>query len=164
MAFSGVSISLVSAESPETKQLWAVVVGVEGGGAVHLDNDAMDFANVLTSTYGYPSSNIKLLINSEATKSAVISALEWIRDQESKPDAVCLFFSVHGSSDCIYLYDDSLHDYELSTILLEFESHNILVVLSAPKRYLLSQLTTRPTGTEATNDIVNVSQSIDVSA
>jgi hypothetical protein len=131
LAFSSASIPPVNADSSGDVQLWAVVVGVEGGDATHLDDDAQDFADVLTTTYGYPSSNIKLLINSEATKAAVINALEWVRDQELKPDGVTIFFSTHGGDNNLHLYGDALWDYELSNILSEFESHNILVVISA---------------------------------
>jgi hypothetical protein len=130
LTISCISIPLVTADSGD-KQLWAVVIGVEGGGAINLDNDAQDFANVLVNTYGYPSSNIRLLINSEATKSAVISTLEWLRDQEVKQDGVSIFFSTHGSVDNLHLYDAFLSDSELSSILSEFDSHNILVVINA---------------------------------
>jgi len=115
----------------DSSNLWAVVVGVNGGGATHLDDDALNFANILMSTYGYPSSNIRLLINSEATKANVTSVLQWLRDQESTSSGVCIFFSAHGDYDKIYLYDDTLWDYEFSNILAGLESHNILVVINA---------------------------------
>jgi len=115
----------------DSSDLWAVVVGVNGGEATHLDNDAIDFANVLTSVYGYPSSNIKLLTNDEATKASVITALEWLKNQESEPSGVSIFLSTHGDYDKLYLYDSILWDYELSDILADFESKNILVVINA---------------------------------
>jgi len=130
LTLSCASIPLVTADSGD-KQLWAVVVGVEGGGATNLDNDAQDFANVLINTYGYPSDNIRLLTNSEATKSAVISALEWLKAQEARPDGVSIFFSTHGSVDNLHLYDAFLSDSELSSILSGFDSHNILIVINA---------------------------------
>lgn len=124
------TLPLVNAESSERNFL-AVVVGVEGGDATNLDNDAQDFANVLTSVYGYPSSNVQLLINSAATKVAVLNALDWLKTQEAKPDGVSIFFSAHGGNNYIHLYDDLLWDYELEALLLELDSHNILVVVSA---------------------------------
>jgi hypothetical protein len=124
------SIPLVTADSVD-RQLWAVVVGVEGGGATHLDNDAQDFANVLINTYGYPSGNIRLLINSEATKASVIDALNWMSSQEQVPDGVSIFFSCHGSVDYLHLYDAFLSDSELASILSGFDTHNILVVINA---------------------------------
>ena len=130
MMLTCASIPTVTADVQ--RQLWAVVVGVEGGGATHLDNDAQDFADVLTSIYGYPSENIRLLTNSAATKSAVINALNWLADQEEKPDGVTIFFSAHGAGNKIKLYnDEQFWDYELASILSEFESHNMLVIINA---------------------------------
>ena len=128
--FSCAAIPAVAADSGDIN-FWAVVVGVDGGGAVNLDNDAQDFANVLMNVYGYPSENIVLLLNSQATKSAVINALEWLGDQEVKRDGVAIFFSTHGSVDSLHLYDAFLGDSELSSILSGFDSHNLLVVVLA---------------------------------
>ncbi|MBA7494785.1 hypothetical protein ES702_05362 [subsurface metagenome] len=130
LMLSFVAIPAVAADSGD-RNFWAVVVGVDGGEAVNLDNDAQDFANVLMNVYGYPSENIVLLLNSQATKSAVISALEWLGDQEVQRDGVAIFFSTHGSVDLLHLYDDFLGDSELSSILSGFESHNILVMVLA---------------------------------
>lgn len=129
LAFLPFRIPTVNAAS--SPDHWAVVVGVEGGDADHLDNDAQDFANVLMTQYGYPSSNIILLTNSQATKGAVIGALQWVRDHESSASTVSIFFSAHGNYDTLILYDDVLWDYELSNILVTFESENILVVINA---------------------------------
>ncbi len=109
----------------------AVVVGVDGGGVGNLDNDAQDFVNVFINIYGCPSENIVLLLNSQATKSAVINDLEWLRDQEVQMDGVVIFFSTHGSVGQLHLYDDFLGDRELSNVFLDFESHNILVMVLA---------------------------------
>ncbi|MFW6111371.1 MAG: C13 family peptidase [Thermoproteota archaeon] len=118
------SVPMVQADSTE---LWAVVVGVNGGDATHLDDDAMDFATALTSVYGYPSSNVKLLTNEEATKSAVLSALEWLDGQESSSDGVSIFFAAHGSEDQLHLYDAYLSDSELSNAVSGLESESVFV-------------------------------------
>ena len=130
LTLSYVAIPAVTADSSD-RNFWAVVVGVDGGGTGNLDNDAQDFANVLMNVYGYPSENVVLLLNSQATKSAVISALEWLRDQEVQMDGVSIFFSTHGSVGQLHLYDGFLGDRELSRIFSEFESHNILVMVLA---------------------------------
>ena len=46
-------------------------------------------------------------------------------------DGVVIFFSTHGSVGQLHLYDDFLGDRELSNIFLDFESHNILVMVLA---------------------------------
>lgn len=129
LMFSCASIPAATADTP--RQLWAIVIGVEGGSATHLDNDAQDFRNVLVSKYGYPSSHIRLLINGEATQAAVRDALKWVRDQEQPQDGVTIFFSCHGAENNIVLYDRCLNDYELAHPLSQFESHNILVVINS---------------------------------
>lgn len=122
---------IYSTAKADSSDLWAVVVGVNGGDATHLDNDAIDFANVLTSVYGYPSANVRLLTNEEATKTNVTAAFDWLKNQESNSSGVSIFLSAHGSQDRIHLYDDYLWDYELSTIISQLESQSILVVITA---------------------------------
>jgi hypothetical protein len=75
LTLSYVAISAVSVDSGDRNFL-AVVVGVDGGRVDNLDNDAQDFVNVFINIYGCPSENIVLLLNSQATKSAVINDLE----------------------------------------------------------------------------------------
>jgi hypothetical protein len=106
-------------------------VGVEGGSATNLDNDAQDFANVLESKYGYSSGNIRLLLNEQATAAAVLEALRWVRDQQQSQDGVTIFFSAHGAENNIVLFDRVLNDYTLANLLSQFTSHNILVVINA---------------------------------
>ncbi|RLI46910.1 hypothetical protein DRO61_08620 [Candidatus Bathyarchaeota archaeon] len=54
-----------------------------------------------------------------------------MRDQEVQMDGVVIFFSTHGSVDQLHLYDDFLGERELSNIFLDFESHNLLVMVLA---------------------------------
>jgi len=127
------SLSLLPAVRAENENKWAVVVGVEGSDTPHLDNDAQDFAGVLQSLYGFPSSQIILLRNSGATKGAVLSALETVRNAENNESVVAIFFSAHGDTEKIRLYDDWLWASELSGMLSQYESPKILVVINACK-------------------------------
>lgn len=127
------SLSLLPAVRAENENKWAVVVGVEGSDTPHLDNDAQDFAGVLQSLYGFPSGQIILLINGGATKDAVLSALETVRDAENNQSVVAIFISAHGDTDKVRLYDDWLSGSELSSILSQYESPKILVVINACK-------------------------------
>ena len=117
----------------DSNDKWAVVVGVEGGGATHLDNDAQDFANVLQTVYGFPSNQTILLTNGQATKSAVTSALQTVRDYEDNQTIVAIFFSTHGDTDMFCLYDAWMTGSELQSILAQYESPKMLVLINACK-------------------------------
>ena len=86
---------------------YAVVIGVAdykfagNGGLSRLafaDKDARDFAETLVQI-GWSQDNIKLLTNDQATKPAVMHALQtWLR-RAGKNDTIVLFWSGHGWPD-----------------------------------------------------------------
>jgi len=87
-------------EEPGTNK-WAVVIGIadyEGRDydLWHSDEDAKEMYNVLTSIYGFPKDNIKLLINRKATFRAINSAMDWLIQNEDVQSSVVFFFSGHG--------------------------------------------------------------------
>ena len=64
----------------------------------YCDDDAEDFYNALLSKDGWSTSNIIKLTNSEATKSEILSAIEWLRTNEKAGDEVVFFYSGHGTN------------------------------------------------------------------
>ena len=58
-------------------------------------NDARDFASVLHS--GLAPSEIKLLTNSDATKTSIMNTLAWLAASAGAADTTVLFFSGHGA-------------------------------------------------------------------
>jgi hypothetical protein len=86
-------------ELPANK--WAVVVGIadyEGSqyDLWHPDEDAKEMASALIDNYGFASGNVKLLLNRKATCAAIISALDWLIQNEDAESTVVFFFSGHG--------------------------------------------------------------------
>lgn len=86
-------------ESPANK--WAVVVGIadyEGSeyDLWHTDEDAKEMARALIENYGFDSGNIKLLLNRKATYRAIVSAIDWLIQNEDAESTVVFFFSGHG--------------------------------------------------------------------
>jgi len=83
---------------------YAVIVGVANyyGTANDLnypDNDAIDMKNaLLSSAYGeWKEENIKVLLDSEATKDNIKDAIEiWLDTREGEGDTVLFFYSGHG--------------------------------------------------------------------
>jgi uncharacterized caspase-like protein len=80
---------------------WAVVVGIadyEGSefDLWHADEDAKEMASALIENYGFDKGNIKLLLNRKATYTAIVSAIDWLIENEDAKSTVVFFFSGHG--------------------------------------------------------------------
>jgi hypothetical protein len=79
---------------------WAVLIGIadyEGKDSDlwHPDEDAKEMEKELLE-YGYPSENIKVLLNRRAKANAIASAVDWLIINEKAGDEVVFFYSGHG--------------------------------------------------------------------
>jgi hypothetical protein len=88
---------------PAAGERYAIIVGISDypGTAYDLnyaDDDAMDMKEALVENYGFADSNITLLIDSNATRDAILSAIEDIETSAGEDDEVVFFFSGHGMS------------------------------------------------------------------
>lgn len=97
----GIATGNVS-ELPPGSDRWAVIIGISdyAGDQYDLDycdDDALDFYNALVNVYGWSSNNIQLLIDGQATKAKILSAIDWMRTNEHSDDEVVFFYSGHGS-------------------------------------------------------------------
>ncbi len=87
-------------------KLWAVVIGVSSYKNLSPEQqlrfahrDAQEFAAFLRSPYGgsFPSNQLKLLVNQEATLPAIRTALgTWLPRSAEADDVVYIFFAGHG--------------------------------------------------------------------
>jgi len=70
------------------------------------DRDAKVFAEYLQSKAGgnVPKENVRLLLNEEATSSAVYDAIYWLKNICEKDDLVYFYFSGHGDVENITIY------------------------------------------------------------
>jgi hypothetical protein len=80
---------------------WAVVVGIadyEGSefDLWHTDEDAKEMARALVENYGFHEDNIKLLLDRKARARAIVSAIDWLVQNEDAESTVVFFFSGHG--------------------------------------------------------------------
>ena len=147
----------VYAESSNV-EYWAVIIGVadyqyfnsaplfpkpvKGYDLVYSDNDAIDLAAQLSSIWG--ESHIKLLIDSQATKSSIqYSITGWLDSKEEANDIVLFYFSGHGQQEnnseyTIWPYDTSkysdkneIQGHILDSWLRCLESNQQIIIIDA---------------------------------
>jgi hypothetical protein len=112
-------------------------------------NDANDLASVLASPIhcGYPSANMRVLLDADASLSNIQGALEWLASVAGPDDSVIVFFSGHGTrlsgsgsiesallpvdTELARLRETSLPEGELSSALKAIRSARLLVLLDA---------------------------------
>jgi hypothetical protein len=92
---------------PREPQRWALVVGVGeyahfgdeiGGDLPGAANDARRVRDVLVARWGFPEENIRLLLDTEATRAAIQEGLsDWLPGVARPGDLVLFYFAGHGS-------------------------------------------------------------------
>ncbi|MEQ4489236.1 MAG: caspase family protein [Dehalococcoides mccartyi] len=122
-----------------THEYWAVVVGISDYQKITdvsgLANGAQKFAASLKQAWG--DDHVKLLTNSNADKSSIKSALDWMIGQEDDNDTVVFFFAGHGDSQSYiapydaYYVSEWISSQELSNWLAPLESHYQAVILES---------------------------------
>jgi hypothetical protein len=136
-----------------TGDKYAVIVGIAdflyGSDLNYTDDDANDFYNILVNRGGFSSANINKMIDSQATKSNIQSAItSWLDSREDADDLVVIFYSAHGSngtdqspideSDGLdeylvahdsYSYGTMIRDEEFDGWLDNLESNNVVVIV-----------------------------------
>jgi hypothetical protein len=120
-------------------ECWAVMVGVSYykspkiGDAQGCAEDAEELFQLLSPTWG--DEHIKLLLDSEASKSEVQAAVEWLVSNEDANDTVLFYFSGHGDPDGYiapynaYYARTWISSRELSRWLSPLESKRVVIIL-----------------------------------
>jgi hypothetical protein len=116
---------------------WAVIIGVsdylnlgEEGRLPGAGADARALRDVLVARWGFPQDQTLLLLDGEATKEGIRSALtEWLPDRAGPDDEVVVYFAGHGSQ--IWVDDGETPDGLRQTIapadvLLDAPDYDIL--------------------------------------
>ncbi len=145
---------VASGLAPDGKgQLWAVIIGISSyknvppeGQLRFAHRDAEELAGFLRSPRGggFPSNHIKLLLNQDATVSAIRSAIgTWLVRSAEPDDVIYIFFAGHGvvesdndgyllahDSDPQNLYATALQVAELDRIITQRLRARIVVLMA----------------------------------
>ena len=81
---------------------WALVIGIDKYQNVKKLNyavkDAESIQDILVNSFYFPSDNISLLTNGEATKQNILKSFSYITKKAQKNDRVLVFFAGHGDT------------------------------------------------------------------
>ncbi|MBN1570584.1 MAG: caspase family protein [Acidobacteria bacterium] len=113
-------------------------------------NDIEFISQMLSTKYGFLDKNIRKIIDKDATRQGILSALDKLEKESGPEDVIYLHYSGHGSQVEDLNNDESDHldetivphdgrtddiaditDDELGTILTRFQSPNIIVLLDS---------------------------------
>lgn len=88
--------------TPSSGDKYAILVGIsdypgEANDLQYSDDDAQDIRNALITLYGYSSDNIHLLLDLDASFTAIRDAIDDIKSKAVAGDEVVFFFSGHGT-------------------------------------------------------------------
>jgi uncharacterized caspase-like protein len=123
----------------------------DAGGLMYTDDDAQDIRDTTVNQEGFSSDNVTLLIDSDATKASIESAINQLDAKEDKNTLVVFSFSGHGGQvpdvtpydeangydEFIAAYDTTLTDAntilddELDAWLSTLESEHVVVVIDS---------------------------------
>jgi len=136
------------ATSVPTRAYYAVIAGVAdypgtGNDLEYTDDDAIDIKNSLLLYENWEDGNIQLLLDSEANKSNIQTAIETMGSMADSDDVCLLFFSGHGTNgidiapidesdgldEYICAHDENIRDDELSIWLGNLPTTNVVVIV-----------------------------------
>jgi uncharacterized repeat protein (TIGR02543 family) len=89
-------------------ECWGVFIGISDlqnypWAWTNADDDAVDFSQALSPTWG--TDHVRVLTNSQATKAAILSAINWLATNADSNDTVVFFVSEKTYLNEIYCYD-----------------------------------------------------------
>jgi hypothetical protein len=93
----------------------------------HPDDDARDLAAQLSPIIG--EDHIKLLLNNEATNTAIYYAIEWLAERAGADDTVLFYFSGHSAPQNLGTYDNLISDWQIADWLDKVNSQKAIIIL-----------------------------------
>jgi hypothetical protein len=153
VSFLAIAIMLVTmlalpcarVQADNSPQCWAVIVGISDyqyeDKYYYADNNANELCTELSATWG--SDNVRLLTNSQATKSDILSAIKWLADKAAVNDTVFIYFATrhakNAATGCICPYNFNLSGFsdgittsELANAIKPIKAGKIAIILECP--------------------------------
>ena len=129
LCFSG-----VFAHAQGHGKLYAVLVGVSEyrqseNNLIYSHQDAVEMYHLLKRQTD--TSRLKLLVNREATKTAILHAMEQLFVRTGADDVVIFFFSGHGNSGKFYAHDTAVTFRDLSAVFRKSRAKRKLIFADA---------------------------------
>jgi uncharacterized caspase-like protein len=130
--------------APSTMKVWAVVVGVAAYRHIdklnYTDDDAYRMYAFYKSPEGgsLPDSQIRVLIDEEATRSNVTGALKAIVDGAAPGDAIVFYFSGHGAREAFLTHEYNGRSDDLRGLLLHREIQEVFDRSAARFKYIIA--------------------------
>jgi hypothetical protein len=107
----------------------AVVVGIadyrgRSNDLQYTDDDAMDIYDYLTVTNDYPTQNVKLLLDKQATAKNILNAIDWMAQWENSNTECVFYYSGHGGP-----YNGGVDTYDPDGVDEGIVSHDLYFIL-----------------------------------
>ncbi|MCK6685933.1 MAG: caspase family protein, partial [Thermoanaerobaculia bacterium] len=99
----------------------AVIVGINayaGSPLYGCVKDAQNVKRVLTNTFGFPSENVRMLLDRAATRVGILSALRDVSERVSAGDVLVFYYSGHGT-----VFPDADSDLQDETVTLQANAY-----------------------------------------
>jgi len=103
------------------------------------------FQNTLLGTKNWKQSNIKIITDNNATNASLITAIQWLDENEDSNDVSLFYFAGHGScniegQEYIRLFDAKITDIELDKQLDNLEGQVIVILDSCKSGGFIEEL------------------------
>jgi hypothetical protein len=134
--FHGDSLHLYNDIFKNTREYWAVLIGLGDYPGNHdlpySINEILSFKNTLLHGGNWNETHIQVLTNSQANKSAIFDAIDWLGSNADKDDLSLFYFAGHGSrtshNEYLQAYDESISDDELNEKLDVMEGQVVVIL------------------------------------
>ncbi len=133
-----------------TKNYWAVLIGLNNYPGTENDlpfsvTEITGFQNTLLGTKNWKQSNIKIITDTNATNASLITAIQWLDENEDSNDVSIFYFAGHGScnsegQEYIRLFDARITDIELDAQLDNLEGQVIVILDSCKSGGFIEEL------------------------
>lgn len=141
LVITSLVLPVSAAQAADEPECWGVFVGVSNYQYIndlsYCDDDAEELYGVFSPVWG--SDHTRLLTDSQATKAAILDAIQWLADNADSNDTVMFTFSGHGSNygvgyffpynSLTYSYNNAISAAELESAFMPVAAEKTVIIL-----------------------------------